>query len=472
MKAPLTHGAYSSRSVAANAQRCINLFTEANPEDSAFPVTHYPAPGLRKLGAAPNNQGYRCLYRTKSTGELFAVCGNAVYQISSTWVFTQLGTMASSTGIVSMADNGFEVLIVDGTTAGYTIDLVSKTFTVITDPNFYGGTRVDVSDTYFITNRPGTNNWYISLTNESVWNALDIASKTSLPDPLQTTFCINDNVVLVGTRSTEVWYNTGAADFTYQKVTGVLIEQGTVAPYSLAKYESTAFWLSQNEQGQAIVLAMGGFTVQRVSNHAIEDAFRAYGTISDAVGFCYQIAGHAFYQLTFPSADKTWVYDAAEKEWHERCSMDSNGSHHRHAAQVCAFAFGLNVCGDWQNGNLYALDLATYTDNGSPILYLRSWPLIENEDKRMTFRTFIADMEAGNALGTAKPMVSLRWSDDRGASFSDPIQMPLGQSGQYDTTLQWWGLGVGRFRVFELSWSEPVKTALLGAFVDVVPHKS
>lgn len=472
MKAALTHGAYSSRSLGANAQRCINLFTEANPKDSPFPVTHYPAPGLRKLGTSPNNLGYRCLSRTKTTGELFAVCGNQVYQISSSWVFTLRGTMISSSGMVSMADNGFEILIVDGTAKGYTIDLVTKAFASVTDPNFYGGTRVDVSDTYFVLNRPGTNNWYISLTNEAVWNPLDIASKTSLPDPLQTVFCISDNIVTLGSLSTEVWYNTGASDFTYQKVTGVLIEHGTVAPYSLGKYESTAFWLSQNEQGQSIVLRMGGFAVERVSTHAIEEAFRNYPVVNDAVGFCYQIAGHAFYQITFPTADKTWVWDDAEKQWHERCSIDSSGIHHRHAAQVCAFAFGVNVCGDWQNGNLYAFDLSTYTDNGSPILYLRSWPHMEEEAKRLTFRTFIAEMDAGNASGDANPMVSLRWSDDRGSSFGEPVLMPLGQAGQYDTTIQWWGLGLGRFRVFELSWSEPVKTALLGAYVDVLVHKT
>jgi len=67
------------------------------------------------------------------------------------------------------------------------------------------------------------------------------------------------------------------------------------------------------------------------------------------------------------------------------------------------------------------------------------------------------------------PMISLRWSDDRGASWSQPLTQPLGQAGQTEINLQWRRLGMARDRVFELSWSSPVKTALNGAFIDVTP---
>ena len=472
MKFALTQGAYQARSVAANAQRCINLFPELNPEDAPFPVTHYPCPGLKLLATSPNNLKYRCLYRTKSTGELFAVCGAAVYQISSSYVFTLLGSIVSTTGYVSMCDNGFNIVIVDGSAAGYTVDLTTKAFATITDVNFYGGTRVDTSDTYYVTNRPGTNNWYISLTNQSVWNPLDIASKTSMPDKLQTVLVLNDNIVTIGALTTEIWFNTGASDFTYQKVQGVFIEHGTVSAASVAKYESSAFWLSQNEQGQAIVLRMGGLQVQRVSNHAIEDIIRKYAVISDAVGLAYQIAGHVFYQLTFPTADATWVWDDSTKLWHQRDALDASGVSHRHNAQVSAFAFGLNLCGDYANGNLYQLDLGTYSDNGTAIRYLRSWPVMEDEGKLLTYRNFTADMESGNAGAPLNPQISLRWSDDRGATFGNPVLMPLGSAGAYDASLRWWGLGVGRYRVFELSWSDAIQTALNGAWVDIVEHRA
>lgn len=56
-KVPLITGAYTARSVIAEAQRCINLYIEKNPdEDAVFPFTHYPTPGLEFLasgGGAP-----------------------------------------------------------------------------------------------------------------------------------------------------------------------------------------------------------------------------------------------------------------------------------------------------------------------------------------------------------------------------------------------------------------------------------
>jgi len=374
--------------------------------------------------------------------------------------------MASSSGIVSMADNGFEMLIVDGTAAGYHVDLTTKAFTNVTDPNFYGATRVDVADTYFILNRPGTQNWYISLTNEAVFNALDIASKTSTPDPLKSVIVVSNYLLLPGELTTEVWYNSGAADFTYEKIAGAFIEHGLHATYSLAKYESSAFWLSQNEQGQRIILRYAGLQTERISTYAIEAEIGSYSAASDAVAFCYQKGGHVFYQISFPSANKTWVWDDAAKLWHERQSLDASGNWGRHLAHVGTFAFGRNLCGDYANGNLYEIDFDTYTDNGNPIQRIRGFPHLQDEGNIVAYRRFVADMDSGNSL-SGSPMVSLRWSDDRGHSWGNPVELPLGGAGEYDTSIQFWGLGAARHRVFELSWAEDCKTALNGAWIDV-----
>lgn len=477
MRIDLVKGAYTGRSIIADDQRCVNLFVEVDSGESPFPTTHYPAPGLKLLGTAPNNAGCRCLYRVKSTGALYGVYGNTVYAISQSWAFTSLGTLATSSGIVSMADNGFDILIVDGTATSYTMTVSGGGFKAITDANYYGSTRADICDTYFVTNRPGTQNWQISLANQAAWDplGLDIASKTSAPDNLQVAIVMNDYIWLIGQMTSEVWYNTGASDFTFGKMPGVMIEHGTVAPYSVCKYDLSIYWLSQNEAGQYIVMRGNNLAAERVSTHAIEAEIGNYGDVSDAIGFCFQIGGHAFYQLSFPGADKTWVYDQANGQWHERVWIDSNGVWHRHRAQCATYAYGLNICGDWQNGNLYQFDLSTYNDAGNPIIYLRTFPHMVQDGKRVTYQRFIADMEVGTLAGTTAddpPMVSLRWSDDRGVTFGNPVLMPLGAAGQYDTSVQWWGLGMARDRVFELSWSVDTKTALNGAWVEAIPHKT
>jgi hypothetical protein len=471
VQVPLNYGAYVARSITADDQRCVNLFLEPSPGGSPFPTSHYPAPGLRGLSTAPT-AGCRCLY-TASNGQLYGVYGSAVYSIDRTWAFTSLGTIGGAATPVSMRDNGFDLLIVDGSTLGWTMPLGGSAIVLVSDPNFYGATRVDICDTYFVLNRPGTNNWYISLTNQVAFDALDIASKTGSPDPISTVIVMHNEPWTLGTKTSQVWYDAGAADFTFASMPGVFIEQGCAAAHSAAKYDLSIYWLSQNEAGQYIVMRGNSYAAERISTFAIEAEISSYGDVSDAIGFCFQIGGHAFYQLTFPSADRTWVWDEATKFWHERVWIDTNGHWHRHRANAAAFAYGVNVCGDWETGDLYALDLDTYTDNNNPILYLRTFPHMVKDSKRVTYQRFVVDMEVGTLEGSTPdnpPMVSLRWSDDRGATFGDAVQMPMGAAGQYDTSIQFWGLGMARDRVFEVSWSAPMRTALNGGWLDVIPH--
>jgi hypothetical protein len=474
MRVDLTTGAYVARSIVANDQRCVNLFLEESPGGGPFPTAHYPAPGLKLLGTAPDS-GWRCLFRSKTSGQLYGVCGQTVYLIEQDWSMAPVGTIGKLSTPVSMADNGFSIFIVDGSPQGRTIDLTTQQFATVVDPAFYGSTRVDQCDTYFVFNRPGTNNYYISLTQSTGFDPLDIAAKASSPDYIQVAIVMHDEIWLIGRLSTEVHYDTGASDFTFGKMPGVFIEHGTVAPYSVCKYDLSIYWLSQNEAGDLIVLRGNNYAAERISTHAIEAEFGSYETVEDCIAFVFQMGGHAFVQFTFPTADKTWVYDQSTEQWHEREWIDGDGAPHRHRANCSAFAYGKNICGDWENGNLYEMDLETYTDNGAPITYIRSFPHMVEDGNRVTYQRFIADMEVGTFAGTETgepPMISLRWSDDRGATYGDAVEMPLGSAGQYDTSIQWWQLGMARDRVFELSWSIPTKTALNGAWLETKPHKS
>lgn len=69
-------------------------------------------------------------------------------------------------------------------------------------------------------------------------------------------------------------------------------------------------------------------------------------------------------------------------------------------------------------------------------------------------------------------LVSLRWSDDRGHSWGSPVTQDIGEAGEYRTSLQWQRLAYARDRVFEISWSVPMRTALQGCWVDVTPAQS
>lgn len=456
-----------ARSIIANAQRCVNLFPEANPPDSESPVTHYPTPGLTVVSTPPFSLPCRCLY-TSSNGLLFSVVGSNVYNVVGT-VYTLLGTLNTFSGPVSMIDNGITIMIVDGSQVGYTIQLVGLAYAPIMDPAFYGANKVDFVDGYFILNQPATQEFYISLDLSTSFDPLDIAGKNTYSDNLVTLAVMHREIWLLGEVTSEVWYNTGASDFTFARMPGVFIEHGCAAKYSVAKIGLALFWLSKDLQGQCVVMKGENYQAERISTHALEQEFSTYSTISDAIGYSYMQEGHQFYMLTFPTANTTWCLDLATGMWHQRAFMEIDGSLSRHRSNCHTFYKGQNLVGDWQTGVIYALDPTNYTDNGKPIDRIRSFPHMAQQGKRIMHRQLIADMEVGNGLplDAGEPEIRLRWSDDRGASWGNYVSQSLGKVGAFKTSIQWQRLGYARDRVYELSWSVPVKTALNGAFLDI-----
>lgn len=469
----LKTGAYVDRSVIANCQRSVNLYAQQNPEDAPCPFTYYPTPGLVTI-ATPTAGVGRGLYRA-SSGMLYAVIGQTLYAVSATWVMTALGSLASgATTPVSMMDNQTTMILVDGSGAGYTVNLTTQAFGAITSTAFYGANRVDFQDTFFVLNRPASGQFYSSLSNQVAFDPLYFATKIGASDKLVGVASVHRELWLLGERTSEIWINAGAATFPFAIMDGAFIHHGCASVYSICQMGDAVFWLSQDKDGGCIVLQGEGYKAQRISTHAIEVALSAYSTVSDAIGWSYQQEGHQFYVLTFPTADRTWCFDLTTGQWHERVWLDTNGGEHRHRGMAAAFAYGVNVCQDWETGKLYQLDLNTYTDDGNPIIRRRGFPHMGSDGNRVFYHEFLADMAVGRVSmsGTQPPQIFLRWSDTRGETWGNPISDDLGSTGNYLHSIQFQRLGMARDRVFELFWSEAVKTALNGAFVGARVGKS
>ena len=469
-KAALINGAYQARSVIASAQRCINLYLEANPPTSVFPFTHYPTPGLTLMGSVSPTT-WRGLYFA-TNGQLYGVCGNTVYTISSSWTFTVIGTISSSSGPVSMVDNTTDIILVDGVYgSGWTIHLADNSFAQIAQAGFYGGNQVNYVDGYFVLNRIGTREWYISLPNTTTFDPIDYASTTGFSDSLVGIGITRRYVYLFGKITTEIWFNQGNTTFPFGRLPGSFMQYGCAATNSIAQMDGELYWVAQSPQGQAYICKSTNFAATIISTFAINNELQSYSTLSDAIGYTYELNGHFFYVVTFPTANKTWVYDLSNQQWNEWNWVDNNGGLNRHRSNCFAFAYGKLIVGDWQNGNLYAIDQDNYTDNGQVITRVRGFYHMEDDGaNRVRYRSFISEMESGNGYNNQSVDVSLTCSDDRGKTYGNPVMQSLGKEGEYITSMQWNRLGMARDRVFQLSWSSPVRTALNGAFVDALSN--
>jgi hypothetical protein len=498
----LNSGAYSSESLIANSQRAVNVFAERNPEETkpTFPTTQYVRPGLAALGQPPIPGIGRCLYGA-TNGDLYAVIGRTVYYIDPNWTFTKIGTMFANVGTpASMADNGTNIMLVDGSSQGYTINMTGlplRVMTQISDPNFLGSDRVDFIDSFLILNKPGTNEWYCTLSDDIAFDGLFVGLKTAWPDNILCVVAIEREVWLFGPKKSEVWFNAGATAFPFQILPGVIIEQGCAAKYSPAKMDTNVYWLSQSPEGARMVMRGNAQNVaQRISTHAIEKSFLTYPRVDDAIGSVYQIEGHSFYELHFPTADKTWAFDQATQQWMEDCSIDNNGTLHRAHNAFTAYAYGKNVALDWATGQLYQIDMDTFTDNGQVIPWIRSFPHFTNELKYVNLASIVADVATGTRpntggtdlrvspwsagfssgfgpLTTVKaPTVTLRLSRDGGASHGNNRPKGMTGSGRYRSMMRWRGNGVARDWVIELSSTAEMCGALNGVYVDPIGASS
>lgn len=466
---------YTLQSVNVDCQRCVNLFPELNElgtgkeEEIASLV---PTPGLTTLltlVASP----VRGLWRA-STGTLYAVGGNKMYSISSAWVATELGTLSTSSGPVSIADNGSIVVVVDGT-YGYTFIISGATFAQITDPEFYASDTVTYQDGYFIFTRNGTQQFFISGLNETsslTFDGLDIASAEGKPDYLVGCLSAQQNLYLFGTYSTEVYYNSGDADFPFARIQGAVSGVGCIAPHSIAPLQGAPYWIGRDESGSGIVYRMQGYQPQRISNPAVESVIRGMtqDDLEDARAWTYQQGGHSFYCLNFPNHDATWVFDATTSFWHER-TYTGLWSLERHRADCHASAYGKNVVGDYENGKIYSLDTDVYTDASTAITRIRRAPHFSSDMKRIFHTLFQLDMEVGVGLdGSGQgtdPLVMIRWSDDGGKTWSNEREASIGAIGETKTRVIWRRLGSSRDRVYEVKITDPVKVVLIGATLGV-----
>jgi len=475
MKTPILGSTYVARSVNAADARMVNLYPEVTEQGKEAAYLQR-CPGLLNL-ATIGNGPIRGLWSFSSDNTVaFVVSGNSLYKINTSYTATLLGTIAG-TGPVSMSDNGTQ-LFVAANGPSYIYNNQTNVFAPITDPDFPGAVTVGYLDGYFVFNEPNSQKiWVTSLLDGTSVDPLDFASAEGSPDGVVGLIVDHRQVWVYGTNSVEVWYDTGASDFPLQRIDGAFNEIGCISAYTIAKMDNSLFWLGADARGQGIVYRANGYTGQRISTHAVEWHIQQYGNLTDALAYTYQQDGHTFYVLIFPSANTTWVFDAATGAWHERAGW-VNGSFTRHRSN-CQMAFNNQVIvGDYENGNIYAFDLDTYTDNGGIQKWLRTWralPPGQNNLKRTAHHAMQIDLESGVGLNSGQgsnPEIMLRWSDDGGHTWSNEHTSQVGKIGEFYRRVWFRRLGMTmklRDRVYELSMTDPVKTAIMGAELLISP---
>jgi hypothetical protein len=362
-------------------------------------------------------------------------------------------TMDNLVTVINAAD-----IDITASHSSYTLTLVRGSFPVAAAAEFQDG--------FFIIVEKDTANFYKSgLYDVTAWNMAEYATVEGRSSNLLTAISNTQDLWFFGETAAEVYQDTGAADFPFTRIPGALIDAGCGAKASPCKINGILYWLT--DLGQ--ICCNAGYTaVKFLSTPEIDYQISTYSTIDDAIGMSCNVDGHAWYVLTFPTMNKTWVYDTITGFFFEWKSYVDTAIVGRHRIN-CTAQFGRQqIIGDYDNGKLYIVDMTAHTDDGQAIKWQRATPTISKDRLRIIYHQLEVEFEAGVGLsggvqGT-DPQVLLDWSDDGGKTWSNQHSRSIGKIGKYKNRARWTRLGMSRNRIFRISGSDPVKTVIIGAY--------
>lgn len=451
-------GSYKDVSRAFDQQDCVNWLPEAasSPAARSQSLLRTP-PGLTRICGASSG-AVRGLRNVE--GNLYAVIGGTLYSVSNSYALTSLGTI-SGLGRVSMTHNqitgGYELVIVTGTT-GYVYNTATSTLSTITDDAFPGSIICDYINSYIAHIEPERRYWFHSdLAAATSYISTDRYEAESSPDLMVSLVADHQQIVLFGERTTQFFVNEVSESAAFQNASGTVIEQGCAATHSPVKLAESVFWLGNN----GVVYRLNGYAAVPISTPAIEQAI-ANLDWSEAFGMAWTDRGHHVYYLTFPDGG-TWGYDVTSGLWHRRESYGLD----RWRVNCMTRWNNQWVCGDYTNGSLYFLDWDNQTENNNPLVSKRISGYLAQGQNPLYLSTLELIMSTGQGGTGGDNWVSLRYSDDGGASWSSYRQSSLGATGEYAKPIRFRRLGRFRSRIFEISVSSPVRRDLIAASLEM-----
>lgn len=458
-----------SESWAITAQRRINCLVSPQKELDRTAFALIGRPGLSNFVSSIGANPSRGLWAVNSlaTPLLFSVHGNALLSIDSGANVTAIGTISTSTGDVSMADNGTYLVIVDGAN-GYYYDMVTPgALTQIVDGNFTTTPKtVTYQDTYFIVTGAGRQFQLSANENPVTWPALNIGFAGAGGGALVAGKAANNILQLFGDSYAEFWQNANAADLPYARIPGAAQQFGLASATSLTLFDNALAGVFVNDEGARNIARMQGFNLRKLSDPDIDDLLFSYATVSDAQGYAAMFGGHPLLIESFPTADVTHVYDGLADAWSEWQATDGT----RFWGLKFAKFVNKLVVSDRRNGMLYELNASAYDDAGSTIPMEVVSKHIWQDDKEIGIERIQIDMEQGVGQGVgqgADPHIELEVSKDGGNTFTSVGFRSIGQVGEYTTRVIWNTLGSARDWVLKLRITDPVKRVITGASAEI-----
>jgi hypothetical protein len=451
---PFVGQSYQLASRTADVQRSVNMRpvpVESGTGSSAFMLQSNPGMAVFCAGGPGKGRGAYAI-----NDRAFVVIGSAFCEVTAGGQLISLGNVTTGTTPVSIDSNTTQVFIADGT-HGWTYSLLSGAFAQSAGVNTIGGSKRTAYLDQFAIWAPEGSAFYLSrLGDAGNIDDLDFASAEAMPDKLVSFVVSNRQLYLFGSTSTEIWLNTGAADFPMQRYDGTIMGVGCAATHSAQVCNGTPVWLGSSKDGLGSVWAADGYTPRRISTRAVEKALAESSDLTNAYAYSWAWQGSVFYCLRAPDLTTTWAYDFLSQSWHEQAELVA-GAYQQHRTVGTMVAFG-KVLALGDDGVIYEYRDGVYNNAGDTLCRDRTSP----HDISGGQRKFLAAFEATVDMGVTGQAM-LRYSNDGGATWCDWRRRTLGALGHQRDRLTWYRCGSSRDRVWQIRCTDDVPFSVIEA---------
>ena len=465
---PIAKGFYVSDSLPISAQECTNWYPNIVQGTGLSQETLFGTPGLEQLatsGTLENvNRGAH-----EMAGKPYFVNGERLYRLDETVVdsttsysLTFIGDIAG-TSRVSMADNGTQLMILVPGGNGYIYNHVTDTFSQITDTDFTANGNpqfVVFIDGYFLVTTD-SKKFIVSAINDGLsYNALDFGTAESDPDDIVAPVVYKNQLFISGGETFEAFQNIGGADFPFQR-TGLFLQKGCYAPYSLVNAQDTFMWVGGGENEGPAIWALSGNSTVKISTTAIDSLLSTLtdAAVADIYSWAYASKGAYFIGFSLPST--TLVYDITSKRWHERKSF-LGGALGAFRVSSVVKAYNKILCGDIVDGRIGNLDPNVYVEYENPIIRTVATQPFQNNMQSVFFPSLELTVESGvGNSDVVDPVITLERSTD-GKTWGEPRARSMGKIGEYNRRAIWRRNGrASRFEVFRFTLTDAVKPVII-----------
>jgi len=394
-------------------------------------------------------------------GYYYAVVKDKLYRINNTvWTATEIGTLSTSSGPVSLAFGATKMMVVDGRQAKYQA-YGATSLTSISDDEAIKAKTVTYQDGYFIVPLPDSDSWYIStLDDPSEWSSLDEGEEGRKADDLVAMFSNSGQVIAFGV-SVLGWYWNSGDDFPFTRTQGATHEIGLGAAHSPAEIDKGVCFLDSANR----ICKTSGNDYAVISTPEIHKKISSYTHPETARGSGVYWKGFAWYILAFPDDNKTWCFDMGNQMIWE---ITSGNMENMFRGLLLAQKDGGSsevVALDRNNGKIYLLSDETRYDNGDEIIRMvKTLPSMHSGGKHIRHDMIQLRMKTGIGLsGEGSPLCELRYSDDHMKTWENYMPAKMGKEGERFIDVFWDSMGISNHRVYEFSCSAPVPLEIHGA---------